>query len=132
MQTQLSIEFTKPHAPVFQSSMGGTDDECAAVAIRAAMTFDEMTAERQAITDLGMQRYHTGDRTGLGGPRGHQMCGTAFSVLDWLTDAECTRFHHLGLALPTSGEEQQAARQRIQKRLMARRVARELRLSRLV
>lgn len=29
-------------------------------------------------------------------------------------------FHHLGLALSTSGEEQQAARQRIQERLKAR------------
>jgi len=93
------------------------------MAIRAVMTFEEISAERQAISDLGMHRYEMGDRTGLGGPRGHQDCGTPFSVFDWLTDAELERFHQLGLALPTSGEERVAARDRIQARIAARKAA---------
>jgi alkanesulfonate monooxygenase SsuD/methylene tetrahydromethanopterin reductase-like flavin-dependent oxidoreductase (luciferase family) len=129
MQSQLNFEFTKAHAPAFQGIMGDTCDERAATAIRSEMTFDEMRAERQLITDTGMRRYQDGDRTGLGGARGHQMCGTPFSVMDWLSDAECARFHHLGLALPTSGEEQEAARQRIQERLKARRALRQLQSS---
>lgn len=126
MQTQMIIDLRKPHAPPFTGAgMGGTDSERAAMVIRAEMTFDEISAERQVISDIGMQRYNDGDRTGLGGPRGHQGCGTAFSVLDWLTDAECERFHHLGLALPTSGEEQLAARQRIQERIAKRKAMRQ-------
>lgn len=76
------------------------------------------------ITDIGMHRYDVGDRTGLGGPRGHQDCGTTFRVFDWVTGAESERFHQLGLALPTNGEEQQAARGRIQARIAARNAAR--------
>lgn len=125
MQTQLPIDFTRPHAPPFPDGWtSGSASECAASAIRAVKTFEEMRAERQAITDIGMRRYEDGDRTGLGGPRGNQDCGTPFSVFDWLTDAELERFHQLGLALPTSGEEQQAARARIQARIAARKASR--------
>ncbi|MGE8063748.1 hypothetical protein [Pseudomonas sp. NPDC089569] len=125
MQTQLPFDFTRPHAPPFPvGCMSGTASERAASAIRAVMTFEEMRAERQAITDIGMHRYEVGDRTGLGGPRGYQDCGTPFSVFEWLTDQELERFHQLGLALPTSGEEQQAARARIQKRIAARKSTR--------
>lgn len=66
------------------------------IATRAEMTFDEMKPKRQAITDTGMQRYEDRNRKGLGGPRRHQMCGTAFSVMDWLSDAECTKFSSFG------------------------------------
>lgn len=125
MQTQYSIDFTRPHAPPFPEGWtSGSVSECAASAIRAVMTFEEMSFERQAISDLGMRRYDEGDRTGLGGPRGHQDCGTPFSVFDWLTDSELERFHQLGLALPTSGEEQLAARARIEARIAARKAAR--------
>ncbi|MGF6281916.1 hypothetical protein ABH908_000051 [Pseudomonas frederiksbergensis] len=124
MQTQLPIDFTRPHAPPFPDGWtSGSAAECAASAIRAEMTFQEMSAERQRISDTGMQRYEAGDRTGLGGPRGHQDCGTPFSVFDWLTDAELERFHQLGLALPTSGEECAAARDRIKARIAARKAA---------
>ncbi|MDF9779050.1 hypothetical protein [Pseudomonas baetica] len=124
MQTQLPIDFTRPHAPPFPAGWSsGSASECAASAIRAVMTFEEMRVERQSITDIGMRRYEEGDRTGLGGPRGHQDCGTPFSVFDWLTDAELERFHQLGLALPTRGEEQLAARARIQARITARKAA---------
>ncbi|MHC5194740.1 hypothetical protein ACYSUW_13395 [Pseudomonas frederiksbergensis] len=124
MQTQLPIDFTRPHAPPFPDGWtSGSAAEDAAIAIRAVMTFEEMSAERQAITDTGMQRYEAGDRTGLGGPRGHQDCGTPFSVFDWLTDAELERFHQLGFALPTSGEERLAARARIQARIATRKAA---------
>lgn len=125
MQTQLFIDFTKPHAPPFPAGWtSGSASEDAAVSIRAVMTFEEMHEERQAITGMGMHRYEVGDRTGLGGPRGHQDCGTPFSVFEWLTDAELERFHQLGLALPTSYEEQQAARARIQARVAARKASR--------
>jgi hypothetical protein len=99
--------------------------ECEAYALRSVMTYDEMVVERQALTDRGMKRFEDGDRTGLGGVRGHQGCGTAFSVLDWFTDEELHRFHILGLALPSNGELARDARQRIQERIAMRRASRQ-------
>lgn len=97
-----------------------------AFVVRAAMTYEEIVEERQALTDRGMKRFEDGDRTGLGGARGHQGCGTPFSVFDWFTDEELQRFHVLGLALPSSGELVRDARQRIQERIALRRARRQV------
>lgn len=100
---------------------GSPLSEREANAVRIVMTNEEIVVERQTLTDRGMNRFEMGERTGLGGARGHQGCGTAFSVLDWLTDEELHRFHILGLALPSSGELARDARQRIQERIAKRR-----------
>jgi len=121
MQSQFNFEPTPIALPIPNAGTGYTSDEQIVAAIRSSMTFEEMGIERQQLTDRGMQRYRDGDRTGLGGPRGHQGCGTAFFVLDWFTDEELKRFHVLGLALPTTGEEVAAAQQRIRDRIALRR-----------
>jgi hypothetical protein len=100
---------------------GTPSSEREAQSVRAVMTTEEIEAERQSLTDRGMYRFEIGDRTGLSGARGHQGCGTAFSVLDWFTDEELHRFHILGLALPSSGELVRDARQRVQERIAKRR-----------
>lgn len=106
--------------------VGAPSSEREAFAVRAVMTYDEIVDERQSLTYRGMNRFEIGDRTGLGGARGHQGCGTAFSVLDWFTDDELHRFHILGLALPSSGELVRDARQRIQERIAKRRAEGQL------
>jgi hypothetical protein len=122
MQSQFDFGTTvSPTQPAPSAGSRRTDPELEAAAIRASMTLEEISAERQLLTDRGNQRYHDGDRTGLGGPRGHQGCGSAFFVFDWMTDDEVARFHALGLAMPTSGELVEAARQRIMDRIAMRR-----------
>ncbi|KZN20470.1 MULTISPECIES: hypothetical protein [Pseudomonas] len=122
MQSQFDFEASTPRALTPPGAgMNCTASECEVAAIRSSMTEEQISAERQLLTDRGMHRYDTGDRTGLGGPRGHQGCGSAFFVLDWFTDDELARFHHLGLALPSTGELVGAARQRIRYRIALRR-----------
>ncbi|MBM5458571.1 hypothetical protein H8F21_13460 [Pseudomonas sp. P66] len=103
--------------------IGMPSDEILAEAIRKEMSVEAISAERETLTQASKARYEAGDRTGLPAPSGHYMAGDAAGmlVLDWMTQAERTRFHVLALALPTSGEEQEAARLRIQARIAARR-----------
>ncbi|MCU9529332.1 hypothetical protein [Pseudomonas mosselii] len=98
-----------------------------AAAVRKELSFEAIRAEREAITQSSKARYEAGDRTGLPSPSGHYMAGDAAGmiVIDWMTEAERARFHVLGLALPTAGEEREAARLRIQNRISARRARRE-------
>lgn len=129
MQSQFYFEPTDSLArPITGTRIPYRNPELEAAAIRASMTLEEISAERQRLTDRGNQRHHDGDRIGLGGPRGHQGCGSAFFVFDWMTDEEVDRFHALGLAMPTSGELVEAARQRIQDRIALRRRSRSVAL----
>ncbi|RMM39060.1 hypothetical protein QO021_28820 (plasmid) [Pseudomonas amygdali pv. lachrymans] len=100
-----------------------TSDESKALDIRNYMSVEAITTERHALTELSRARYETGDRVGLTEPSGHYMAGDAAgcSLMDWMTAAERLRFHLLGLALPTFGEERLAARIRIQARIASRR-----------
>lgn len=50
-----------------------TEREVAAV--RESLTVDQITAERESITQAAKGRYEAGDRSGLSAPRGHYMCG---------------------------------------------------------
>lgn len=95
-------------------------------AVRKELSYEAICAEREAITQASKARYEAGDRTGLPSPSGHYMAGDAAGmiVIDWMTEAERARFHVLGLALPTAGEEREAARLRIQNRVTARRAKR--------
>lgn len=103
-----------------------TASEEEAYGIRNQMTVAAICAERHAICARSATRYETGDREGLSAPGGHYMAGDAMGVrvLDWMTADERARFHLLGLALPTAGEEQEAARARVQARIAARRALR--------
>ncbi|OWJ92112.1 hypothetical protein B6S59_21625 [Pseudomonas sp. A46] len=94
--------------------------------MRARFSFDEMLAEMRAISHLAEQRQQLGSRAemGLGGPRSYQDVGTAESVMDWMHEHELRRVNQIKLSLPSSGEEALAARERIQKRIAARRAAR--------
>ncbi|MFJ2456348.1 hypothetical protein ACIOWK_32390 [Pseudomonas protegens] len=94
--------------------------------MRARLSFDEMLAEMRAISHLAEQRQQYGSRAemGLGGPRSYQDVGTAESVMDWMHEHELRRVNQIKLSLPSSGEEALAARERIQKRIAARRAAR--------
>lgn len=90
------------------------------------MTIEQILAERHALSEVSKARFEAGDNTGLPEPSGHYMCGDAagIRVLDWMTQDERSRFHLLGLALPTIGEEREAARGRIAARIAARKAHR--------
>ncbi|WP_155007426.1 MULTISPECIES: hypothetical protein [Pseudomonas syringae group] len=105
-----------------QTSTAVTSDEAHAQEIRSSLSVDVITAERHSLTEISKARYETGDRAGLAEPSGHYMAGDSAgcTVLDWMTAAERLRFHLLGLALPSFGEERLAARSRIQERIAAR------------
>ncbi|WP_284184488.1 hypothetical protein [Pseudomonas rhodesiae] len=105
-----------------QPSTAVTSDEAHAQEIRSSLSVDAITAERHSLTEISKSRYETGDRAGLAEPSGHYMAGDSAgcTVLDWMTAAERLRFHLLGLALPSFGEERLAARFRIQERIAAR------------
>lgn len=106
--------------PVTSRAFAG--DEAQADQIRATMSVAAITAERHSLTETSKARYQAGDRVGLSEPSGHYMAGDSAGciVLDWMTSAERLRFHLLGLALPSFGEERLAARCRIQARIAAR------------
>lgn len=80
MQSQFDFEASTPIAlPSPGAVMGCTASECEVAAIRARMTEEQISAERQQLTDRGMHRYDTGDRTGMGGPRGIKNVDLPFS-----------------------------------------------------
>jgi len=93
-----------------------------AAAVRVSLTVDQITAERERITQTAKARYEAGDRTGLNGPRGHYMCGDSVGVqvFEWMTDAELDRFHILGLAFPSTATLRDEARARVKARIAAR------------
>lgn len=109
---------------LFYSLTAGASDEALAQQIRTSLSADAITAERHALTETSKARYEAGDREGLAEPSGHYMAGDSAgcTVLDWMTGAERLRFHLLGLALPSFGEERLAARSRIQARIAARKL----------
>lgn len=122
MQLALSLSLSSAVSSYLPTgTLTGSEQE--AYALRNQMTVAEICAERTAICERSAIRYETGDREGLSAPGGHYMSGDAMGVrvLDWMTADERARFHLLGLALPTAGEEQEAARVRIQERIAARR-----------
>ncbi|HFL2868666.1 TPA: hypothetical protein ACGWVL_003040 [Pseudomonas aeruginosa] len=94
--------------------------------MRASFTFDEMLDEMRAISDLAEKRQQYGSRTemGLGGPRSYQDVGTAQTLMDWMHEHELRRMNQIKLSLPSPGEEAEAARERIQKRIAVRRAGR--------
>ncbi|WP_439126127.1 MAG: hypothetical protein ACNJA3_27550 (plasmid) [Pseudomonas rhizophila] len=117
-----SIPTTPVLEAIPQPSSAVTSDEAHAQVIRSSLSVDAITAERHSLTEISKARYETGDRAGLAEPSGHYMAGDSAGciVLDWMTSAERSRFHLLGLALPSFGEERLAARSRIQERIAAR------------
>ncbi|EMZ45931.1 hypothetical protein OFL75_19295 [Pseudomonas aeruginosa] len=94
--------------------------------MRASSSFDEMLDEMRAISALAEKRQQYGFRAemGLGGPRSNQDVGTAQTLMDWMHEHELRRMNQIKLSLPSPGEEAEAARERIQKRIAARRSGR--------
>lgn len=140
---QITLDFTRaaaacptlPLCPVhlLPSAVVALDDPLLKVCdmairehFRAQATFDQMLEELHAISHVAEQRRQYGDRAavGLGGPRTYQDVGTAESAMDWMHDHELHRANQIKLALPSPGEEVEAARLRIQQRIAARKANR--------
>lgn len=104
-------------------------DEESRTYLRERMAMDRIEAEFNRIHDLGSQRMEFGNRAllGLGGARSYQDCGTPVGPTSWLHDHELKRLNQLRLAMPSNGEEIEAARQRIAQRIAARKQARQSR-----
>lgn len=104
-------------------------DEDARSYLRERMSMDQIEGEFNRIHDLGSQRMEFGIRglLGLGGARSYQDCGTPVGALDWLHEHEIKRLNQLRLAMPSNGEEIEAARLRISQRIAARKQARQIR-----
>lgn len=96
--------------------------------MRACRSFDQMKAEMEAISSVAEQRQQYGARAemGLGGPRTYQDVGTPQTIMEWMHEHEVHRLNQIKLSLPSTGEEVEAARQRIQQRIAARRATKRL------
>ncbi len=104
-------------------------DEDSRAYLRERMSMDQLNAEFNRIHDLGAQRMEFGIRglLGLGGARSYQDCGTPIGPIDWLHEHEIKRLNQLRLAMPSNGEEVEAARLRVAQRIAARMQARQSR-----
>lgn len=90
--------------------------------IRERMSAEAIIVEISLISTIGSQRMLFGsfNELCLCGPATYQNVGTVVGVLDWLHDHERKRLHQLKLSLPSTGETMALARERIARRIAAR------------
>lgn len=91
--------------------------------LRGCMTEEQMVAEIDAIGTLAAKRSDYGIYGMLGLQRddqGYSCIYSGDSMLNWMHDHERRRMHLLKLALPSAGEQAEAARIRIKARIAAR------------
>ncbi|WP_141678435.1 hypothetical protein [Pseudomonas sp. AU12215] len=87
------------------------------------MTEEQMVAEIDAIGTLAAKRSDYGIYGMLGLQRdeqGYSCIYSGNSLLNWMHEHERRRMHLLKLALPSAGEQAEAARIRIKSRIAAR------------
>lgn len=91
--------------------------------LRERMTEEQMVAEIDAIGTLAAKRSDYGIYGMLGLRRdeqGYSCIYSGDSLLNWMHEHERRRMHLLKLALPSAGEQAEAARIRIKSRIAAR------------
>jgi len=91
--------------------------------LRERMTEEQMVAEIEAIGALAAKRSDYGIYGVLGLKRDEQGYSCVYSgdsLLNWMHEHERSRMHLLKLALPSAGEQAEAARIRIKSRIAAR------------
>ncbi|MGG2621950.1 hypothetical protein [Pseudomonas aeruginosa] len=91
--------------------------------LRERMTEAQITAEIEAIGNLAVKRSEYGVYGLLGLQPIEQAYSCIYSgesLLNWMHEHERRRMHFLKLALPSAGEQAEAARTRIKARISAR------------
>lgn len=91
--------------------------------LRQRMSFEQMSQELDAMGNLARAREEFGDRAAMGVYGSRAAYGSVFSAtseMDWMHQHELKRCNQIKLAMPTTGEEADEARLRIQARIAAR------------